>query len=225
LVEVEFEKYRSTKLKGSLPKQGKIIKKLQKRLPELTTRYAAVLQYKSLEWTLAALFRIGGLFEVFAIALYEAPIPESFNDEMRDLYQTQLEDLALPLEDEAVKKYEKAYEKAREERVTNAWTKRIVQALNKFKPSEYPLFKEEKRVSADRHLTPPRLLIPPLPEPVEEPVEDAPTLKIRPAKAAPEDAGGDAPATPPSKAEIAPAGERAPKAPADEDTPPAPEAP
>ena len=227
LVEFEFEKYRNTKIKGSLKNQGKVIKKLQKRLPELRTRYAEVLKYKSLEWTLAALYRVGGLFEVFAGALYDAPIPESFSDEMQDMYQTQLEDLALPLEDEAVKEYERAYAKAREERVTNDWTKRIVQSLNKFKPSEYPLFKEEKRVSALRHLTPPRLLIPAAPE-TEEPdaapgdstpeVEDAPsaeqgtTIKISPAEAA--------------AATAEPAGERTPKAvppegaPADEDAPP-----
>jgi len=223
LIEFEFDKYRNTKIKGSLKNQGKIIKKLQKRLPELRTRFAEVLKYKSLEWTLAALYRVGGLFEVFAGALYDAPIPESFSDDMQDMYQTQLEDLALPLEDEAVKEYERAYAKAREERVTNAWTKRIVQSLNKFKPSEYPLFKEEKRVAAERHLTPPRLLIPKAPEapqeeestpapedaPAADDVEATPTIKISPAEASGAPAGERSSKSPPPSVEKA----------ADEDAP------
>ncbi len=62
------------------------------------------------------------------------------------------------VEDEAVKRYEAAFVKAREFKITNAWTIKILKSLNKYKPSDYPLFKEEKRMTARRQLTAPRLL-------------------------------------------------------------------
>ena len=74
------------------------------------------------------------------------------------MYRTQLEDIALPIEDEAVKRYVFAITKARELKIVNRWTKEILTSLNKYKPSEYPLFKEEKRMSAGRQLTTPRML-------------------------------------------------------------------
>ena len=39
-----------------------------------------------------------------------------------------------------------ADKKARELKITNIWTKRTVTSLNKYKPSDYPLFKEERLV-------------------------------------------------------------------------------
>ncbi|MCB9524994.1 MAG: tetratricopeptide repeat protein [Myxococcales bacterium] len=164
LVELDFDDYRAIKLKGSLRNQGQAIKALQRQLPLLKNRYADVTKYKSFDWTLAAFYRVGQLYQLFAGALYEAPIPGGFNAEEEDLYRTQLEDIAIPLEDEAVKNYELAFEKAREFKVVNEWTKKILQALNKYKPADYPLFKEERRMKSLQQFTPPQLLSAPQPE-------------------------------------------------------------
>lgn len=158
LVEDDFETYRSLRLQGTLSRQKKTLEDMQTRIKALGVAYAEVLPYKSFEWTLAAFYRLGHIYQLFAERLYEAPIPTSLSDDEQDVYRTTLEDIALPIEDEAVKRYETAYDKAREFRVTNLWTRRILQALNKYKPSDYPLFKEEKRVVAGRQLSAPRLL-------------------------------------------------------------------
>ena len=102
-------------------------------------------------------------------------MPPGLNDEEQEAYRTQLEDIALPIEDEAVKRYQTAYDKAREFKVTNEWTKRILTALNKFKPSDYPLFTEEHRVLSNDDLTPPRLqtAAPVAPEPPPPPADTA----------------------------------------------------
>lgn len=181
LVEDDFEAYRALRLTGSLDRQKKTLEDMQARIKDLNRAYGEVLPYKSFEWTLAAFYRLGHIYQLFAEALYEAPIPDSLGPDAQDLYRTSLEDIALPIEDEAVKAYEQAYAKAREFRVTNVWTRRILQALNKYKPSDYPLFKEEKRVEITRQLTPPRLLgvpappaddAPPAPPPAIDPVEE-----------------------------------------------------
>lgn len=158
LVELDFRKYAAVKLKGSLRSQGAAIKQLKKMLPNLKQRYAEVTQYKAFEWTLAAFFRVGNLFQLFAEALYDAPIPPGFSPDEEDMYRTQLEDVAIPLEDEAVRSYEVAFAKAREMRVTNRWTKLTLKSLNKYKPADYPLFKEEHPMRVEQPLTPPRLL-------------------------------------------------------------------
>ena len=175
IVELEFQKYEALKLAGSLANQGKTIKEMQTRIKSLQVQYAEVMNYKAFDWTLAAFYRVGHLYQVFAQALYDAPVPPGLNDEEQEAYRTQLEDIALPIEDEAVKRYQTAYDKAREFKVTNEWTKRILTALNKFKPSDYPLFKEEHRVLSNDDLTPPRLLTaaPVAPEPPPPPADTA----------------------------------------------------
>ena len=168
IVELEFQKYEDLKLAGSLQNQGKTIKEMQVRIKDLQRQYAEVIDYKAFEWTLAAFYRLGHMYQVFAQALYDAPVPGGLSEEEQDAYRTQLEDIALPIEDEAVKRYVTAYDKAREFKVTNEWTKRILASLNKFKPSEYPLFKEERRVASGDDLTPARLLVAPPPAPAPE---------------------------------------------------------
>ncbi|MCB9552598.1 MAG: tetratricopeptide repeat protein, partial [Myxococcales bacterium] len=158
LVEDDFERYRALRLEGALRAQRATLTEMQNQVKALTAAYAEVLPYKSFEWTLATLYRLGHIYQLLAEALYNAPMPAGLSDDEVDVYRTQLEDIALVIEDEAVKRYEQAFEKARELRVTNAWTRRILQSLNKYKPGDYPLFKEERRVVAERLLTPPRLL-------------------------------------------------------------------
>jgi tetratricopeptide (TPR) repeat protein len=169
LVEYDFKKYEAMKLQGSLVNQGKTIQEMQKQLAALKSKYGEVTAYKSVDWTLASFYRIGHLYQVFAQALYAAPVPPGMSEEEEEVYRTQLEDVAVPIEDEAVKNFQFAYEKAREFRVTNEWTKRILQSLNKYKPSEYPLFKEERRMRSSEDLSPARLLEPPPPPPPPAP--------------------------------------------------------
>jgi TolA-binding protein len=174
IVELEYARYEALKLTGSLQNQGKTIKDMQTRIKDLQRQYAEVIDYKAFEWTLASFYRLGHMYQVFAQALYDAPVPPGLSEEEQDSYRTQLEDIALPIEDEAVKRYVTAYDKAREFKVTNEWTKRILQALNKFKPSDYPLFKEERRLVSNEDLTPARLLVAPPPAPVIPPTEEDP---------------------------------------------------
>ena len=180
LIEYDFESYARLKLSGSLSNQGRVIKRMQRELKDLQRRYAEVTGYKSLEWTLAAFYRLGHLYQVFAEALYEAPIPANFGPDEEDMYRTQLEDLAIPIEDKAIEHYELAYGKAREFKIANEWTRRILASLNKYKPSEYPLFKEERRALARASVTPSVLLS-------AIPVETAPIADDTSPPSAPED--------------------------------------
>ncbi len=145
-------------LKAAIDKKKALARKV-------SDEYKKVYQYKRLEWTLAAAYRVGYVLERFANSLYEAPVPaelKKLGEEYVYAYQDQLAQAAYPIEEEAVKAYITAVERARSEGIVNRWTKLTLESLNRFRPNEYPILKEAKGVLADEPLSP--LSIAPTPE-------------------------------------------------------------
>jgi hypothetical protein len=132
----------------------KIVDELLKRYPtkragvkEVNEAYAKVYAYKNLEWTLAALYRRGYALERFATTLIETPIPpdvKRLGEEAVVAYQDQLAQQTATLEDAAVESYSATLQEARKNRISNEWTRRTLEALNRFRPKEYPVLKEPK---------------------------------------------------------------------------------
>ena len=145
LVERDYEKWAKIKIKGNLKAQQKILKDKIAGSQELNRKYEEVYPYGNLEWTMAASYRKGKLFQEFAQSLYEVPIPFREGSEEADMYRTQLEDVAIPLEDKAIEAYEATVNKARQDKVVNEWTKRALEELNSYKPAEYPMYHDEKQ--------------------------------------------------------------------------------
>ena len=145
------------------------IEKKKKLARTVSDEYKKVYQYKRLEWTLAAAYRVGYVLERFAASLYEAPVPaelKKLGEEYVYAYQDQLAQAAYPIEEEAVKAYITAVERARAEGIVNKWTKLTLESLNRFRPNEYPILKEAKGVLADEPLSP--LSLAPTPEGIPE---------------------------------------------------------
>jgi len=149
LVEYEFEEWDKIKLKGNVKKQGELLQQKIKGQQALTPMYEKVYAYRNLEWTLAAGYRLGNMYQRFANMLYDAPVPFPEGSEQWDIYRGQLDDIAIPLEDKAVESYVRVVDKGRQDKIVNEWTKRAVQELNKYRPAEYPLYKEERRSISD----------------------------------------------------------------------------
>lgn len=145
LVEREYERWAKIKITGNLKNQQKVLKEKIAGQVALNKRYEEVWEYGSLEWTMASSYRKGKLMQEFAASLYEVPIPFRDGSEEYDMYRTQLEDVAIPLEDKAIESYEATIAKARQEKIVNEWTKRALEELNSYKPSEYPLYHDERR--------------------------------------------------------------------------------
>jgi len=142
-----FKVYKDLRLKGTLPQQGELLKKKKKKLADLEKEYAKVFEYQYPEWTAAALYRSGYLYQDFAQTLYDAPIPETLSDEEKDIYMTRLEDEGVKYENIAIQSYIETISKTRELNIVNEWTVKNLESLNKYRPSDYPLFKEDKRKS------------------------------------------------------------------------------
>ena len=111
-----------------------------------------------MEWSIAALYRSAYLFQRLGKIIIAAPAPNFQTEEQEEMYYDMVEGYGVQFDDRAKKDYEFAIAKAREFKIVNRWTKKILSALNGYDPSQYPLFKEEKRITAGQQLTTPRMI-------------------------------------------------------------------
>ena len=144
ITEELFKQYEALQFAGDLRTQGRLIQQKKRMLGDLEAQYAQVVPYKAVEWTSAAVFRSAQLYELFAKALFTAQIPK-MTEEEEDLYRTQIEDAAKGYQDAAQERYVKIIEENRRLKTANEWTRKAVEAMNKYRPAEYPLVKEERR--------------------------------------------------------------------------------
>ncbi len=146
LAEAKFRAYDAIAIEGTGRRQVQALQAKAKAQRDVENAYKAVFAYKRVETTLAASYRVGHSYERFAESLFAAPIPKEFeNDEDLAMeYKAQLEDRAAILERKAETAYRKAYQEARRTKVTNEWTQRILEGLNKYAPREFPIQKQGK---------------------------------------------------------------------------------
>jgi cellulose synthase operon protein C len=146
LIEDERKTYESINLKIKDPKKAeKAITAKLDALKALKKKYEEIIgKYRSADWSLAASFKIGALYENLAEAFY-ASNPYKQNTLEYDDYQVAIEQFAIKNEDEAIKFYKAVHDKGKELKIDNEWTKLALAKLNKFKGSqEYPLPKPPK---------------------------------------------------------------------------------
>ncbi|MCK6550386.1 tetratricopeptide repeat protein [Myxococcota bacterium] len=146
LAEAEFRRYDAVKLTGTGKAQIRALELKAKEQRNVEKVYTDVFKYKRVEQTLAASYRIGFSYERFAEALFAAEVPPEFqnNEELANEYKAQLEEKAGVLERKAEAAYRKAFEEAKKTRVTNEWTERTLEGLNKYQPKEFPVQRSGK---------------------------------------------------------------------------------
>lgn len=146
LVERTFDEYAKIRLTGaSQRKMGADLARKKKILEELELSYGEILPYKSLDWTIAAFYRLGDLYRDFADTLYKAPEPQGLSDEELEAYVNIIEDEGLKYENVAIERFERTVVESRRLKVTTEWAEKALEAVNKYKPADYPLYKEPKR--------------------------------------------------------------------------------
>jgi len=146
LVEQKYRRYVKIRLTGTNQRRmAADLAEKKKVLGELELEYGDVLPYKSLEWNIAAFYRLGDIYREFATTLYKAPEPRGLSMEELDIFVTQIEDEALKYENVAIDRFERTVKESRRLKVTNAWARQALEAINRYKPMDYPLFKETKQ--------------------------------------------------------------------------------
>lgn len=126
-------------------------------MKKVNDAYAEVFPYKRLEWTLAALYRRGFALERFGNTIIETPVPvdvKRLGDEAVAAYQDLLAQQTSALEDKAVESYTATLAEARRNHISNEWTKKTLESLNRFRPKEFPVLKEPKEALASEAIYP-----------------------------------------------------------------------
>lgn len=150
-IDQRFLEYVKIRLTGTSQRRMAVdLAQKKKLLDELELSFAEVFAFKSLDWTIAAYYRLGDLHREFAKTLYAAPEPQGLSDEELEEYVTQIEDLGLSYENVAIERFEKTVQESRRLKVTNDWATRALAAINQYKPQEYPLFKDTLRIPSFR---------------------------------------------------------------------------
>ncbi len=95
------------------------------------------------EWTTAALYQIGHMYEAFGKALRDSPPPpEVKTEDQKADYQSQIEEFAVPMEERSLDAYENGWKKALDIGIYNQWTAKMRDALGRLNGELYPAFKE-----------------------------------------------------------------------------------
>jgi TolA-binding protein len=153
LAELELRNFDKLKIGGKGKALEKSFTAKTNAVKAINEAYARVYPYKQLEWTLAALYRRGYVLERFATTIIESPVPpdvKALGEDAVVAYQDLLAQKTTALEDGAVENYAKTLEEARKSRISNEWTRRTLESLNRFRPKEYPVLKEPKvAISSD----------------------------------------------------------------------------
>jgi len=145
LAENAFAEWAEVQIQGSVARQRNIVGEQIQGIPPLVEGYTQIIELNSAEWTLAAYYMVGRVYQAFADKLYAVPIPDEIADD-EDLafaYQLELEDVASRFEDEAVANWRVAMEVGSQSGLVNEWTISTIRELNRYLGSEFPLFKEE----------------------------------------------------------------------------------
>lgn len=171
LLEDEFNAYIRLKIGGKNDKQLEAnLKKKVAAMKALEAKYNEVLKFQVYEWMMAAMYRIGYLYQSFSDSLFEAEPPAGLTEEEEEIYTDMLKQQAEPIEEQAITYYSKALEKARELKIFNQWTQLITEKLAVMRPAEYKVGKTPKFATDDALNTG---FVPPVPLEEADKISDA----------------------------------------------------
>ena len=138
LGEMVFSEYQMIKLRPPMKRLSSLLKKKAAKLKKAEALFTKVVQVGNMEWASAALFRIGDMYAKFAKAIYEAPLPKSLKPRELEVYKQELQSLAFPVEDKAVRALSISHEMAMRHKYYSIWSKKTMDMLRKLDPARYP---------------------------------------------------------------------------------------
>jgi tetratricopeptide (TPR) repeat protein len=113
----------------------------------LYDEYETVLGFGSREWSPAASLYRARLLQHLARVLYEMPVPDKLPPKEEESFGlTVAAIVGKPFEDRALRLLETALNDADAKGVANRWVTELRKEINRYKPKQYPLLKEEKRL-------------------------------------------------------------------------------
>ncbi len=147
ILEREFQAYKNIQIEAKAGASGKKAMQLvksaldekKKQRDVIAKKYVDVLSYGNGEWGIAGLSRAADALLDYVGTLRSAPVPAALRDnpEATDLFMTELENIAFPVEEESIQALELALQKAFELGIYSPYTIEIEEKLKKFKPAKF----------------------------------------------------------------------------------------
>jgi tetratricopeptide (TPR) repeat protein len=165
IIEEDMRDFEKFEIKGSQKAIEAKRKEGAEKVKDFETRYRKIQEYRRPEWSLAAEFRIGYAYEVYAKAILNTPMPsleemmqmagmskqeikyvKAMPKEERDELQYQIEDkirakldeTVAAMEEKAQAEYKIAIDLARQGNISNDWTLQALERMNAYDPDGYP---------------------------------------------------------------------------------------
>ncbi len=156
LIEQDMRTFERFSIKGNQKAIDRKIKQGAEKVKDFELRYREVQKYRRPTWSLAAEFRIGYAFEVYAKALLNIPPPpldretqkllkqlppedrEMVMIEYEDKFRAAMEQYVAGAEEKAQAEYKIAVDLARQGNISNEWTLLALERMNAYDPENYP---------------------------------------------------------------------------------------
>lgn len=136
--ELIFRSYQNIKLRPPRRRLVTLLKKKAALLKKAESMFARVVATGVLEWASAALYRVGDMYAGFARSIYQAPLPRNLSPRENDIYRQQIQALAFPVEDKALRAFEISLQTARQHGYYSRWTIETMRQLSRLDPNRYP---------------------------------------------------------------------------------------
>lgn len=136
--ELIFRQFEAITLDVSPKKVQRTLDKKTALLDKAQTAYIDVVDYEDPQWAVAALYRIGSIYDTFSESLTSAPVPPGLKESDAELYKQALENTVVDVESRAIDMYTMGYTRAIELKVYNEFTRKMREALGRLDSGTYP---------------------------------------------------------------------------------------
>lgn len=147
VLEAEWLDYKAIKIEQKAGVSGRKGMKMvgealdlkKKRRDEIAKKYYDIKEYGSGEWAVAGLLRASDALLEYVNTLRDAPDPPALanNPEALDIFRSELENVAFPVEEQGIQALEAALETAFKLGIYSTYTIEIEDRLRKFKPAKF----------------------------------------------------------------------------------------
>lgn len=147
LAERRLNELERLRIAGAGSELEQSVKRFNEGVTALVAEYEKVLAYRRATWTLAAYYRMGYVFELYAKTLLAAPCPQEvkrLGEGACGMYRTKIEENVAQIEEQAVARYTVTLEQAGKLGVANAWTREARLRLSAYRPDRFPSLHDER---------------------------------------------------------------------------------
>jgi cellulose synthase operon protein C len=135
-----LERYKSLRIAKADKREDfqKTLVEKQAARDAVETAYTTVVRFRSPDWAVASLFRIGEASANLSKVIKEVLPPKGLTEEQAQLFRDKLEEMTLPIDEQAAETMALCLTKSAELAVFNEWTKRCLSYLEENRSTQYP---------------------------------------------------------------------------------------